>query len=561
MSKVITRLCVPIQREFPHFCALLFLSLVSSSSYFIITRFQNTFDLVKESSIVCTSFSILFVYLILLVLLFIRRSKHPLLPKIFLTSVYTLFLGLIMFELITALVFGKYIYSEILDIILSTNPAETGEFMDTYLSKLPLPLAIFLVVLMLGISIRKGTQNYKVPDKLAFLFVLALLPALMYIAINARHYAKKGFVKGSYRSTAITRFIGESIVLKKTYNQMGGFTLTSRPETIQYISKEIQCSNIVVIIGESFSKYHSSLYSYPKVTNPKLGELAQSNLYVYNDVVTLFNYTIGALKTIYGISGHSSNKTPPPPFPSVLRGARYKTHLLDYQRDYLTGKKYQTVWDNMFANRNMTKFSDDMELINTMDVSKAEPTLYVLNLMGQHCVYANRYPESFAHFQRSDYPEVSNSQHAEILAHYDNATLYNDFVIYNAIQKLLDKEAVLLYFSDHGEEIYDYRNFMGHAALSERSKHIKYQVEVPFMIWVSDLYKENHPDKVEQIKNAVDRPYNTGDLVHLIMDISGIKAEGYDPTKSVINEQFDSTHDRIVLGYLNYDQRRREGQH
>ncbi len=216
----------------------------------------------------------------------------------------------------------------------------------------------------------------------------------------------------------------------------------------------------------------------------------------------------------------------------------------------------------MFDSKNETKFPDDMYLINTMDVSKAEPTLYVVNLVGQHLAYVNRYPESFAHFQRSDYPEVSNSQHAEIIAHYDNATLYNDFVIYNVIQKFLDKEAVVLYFSDHGEEIYDYRNFMGHGVgILEKSKHIKYQIEIPFMIWVSDLYKENHPDTVEQIKNAVNRPYNTGDLVHLIMDISGVKAVGYDPTRSVINDQFDSTHDRIVHGFINYDQRRREGRH
>lgn len=228
----------------------------------------------------------------------------------------------------------------------------------------------------------------------------------------------------------------------------------------------------------------------------------------------------------------------------------------------MTAAEYQIIWDNMYDTRNENKIHDDMDLINIMDINKSEPSLYVIKLEGQHYTYANRYPESFARFKKDDYPEVSNSQHAETIAQYDNATLYNDFVIYNVIQKFLDKEAVVLYFSDHGEEIYDYRNFMGHGVgMLEKSKHIKYQIEIPFMIWVSDLYKENHPDTVEQIKNAVDRPYNTGDLVHLIMDISGVKAEGYDPTRSVINDQFDSTRDRIVHGFINYDQRRREGRH
>lgn len=338
---------------------------------------------------------------------------------------------------------------------------------------------------------------------------------------------------------------------------MDDFKLRSRPETIQYVSKEIQCSNIVVIIGESYSKYHSSLYSYPKTTNPKLGELAQSNLYVYNDVISLYDETSAVLKSIYTIMKYKNGKITPPPFPSVLRGAGYKTHLFD-QRDIWNGEGDKVIWENMYDTRSPTKFPDDMDLINSIDISKTEPSLYVIKLQGQHYTYANRYPESYAHFKKEDYPDVSDKQHAEIMAHYDNATLYNDYVVYSVIRKFMDLEAVVLYFSDHGEEIYDYRNFMGHGGISEKTKEIKYQIEIPFMIWVSDRYKENHPHEVEQIRNAVNRPYNTGDLTYLIMDLSGVKAVGYDPTRSVINDQFDSTHDRIVLGFINYDQRRRD---
>ena len=466
---------------------------------------------------------------------------------------------MLLFESVTIFLFKKPICAEVLDAILTTNTTETGEFINTYLSQLSLPLTVFFIALIFALLIQKGIQKYRVSCPIAFIFLIAMAPALESIAANVVQYKKIGKSKGFSVSTFITRLPAAVVALEKESDELAPFKVRSYPDTIQYISKEIQCSNIVVIIGESFSKYHSSLYSYPKVTNPKLGELSQSNLYVYNDVVTLFNYTVGVLKTIYGIiSGDGSNKTPPPPFPSILRGAGYKTHLLD-QKDYLTQKRYQVIWENMFDSKNETRFPDDMDLINTMDVSKAEPSLYVINLMGQHFAYVNRYPESFARFKKDDYPEVSNNQHAEIIAHYDNATLYNDFVIYSVIQKLLDKEAVVLYFSDHGEEVYDYRNFTGHGTgLLEKSVHSKYQIEIPFMIWVSDLYKENHPDKVEQIKNAVERPYNTGDLVHLIMDISGVKAEGYDPTKSVINDQFDSTHDRIVHRAINYDQRRRD---
>lgn len=557
MGKIITGFCAPIQREFPHFCALLFLILFSNSLFFIRPKKIHIFNFVKECLVVSPSFAVLFVYSILLLLGFIRRSKHPLYPKIFLISSYALFLILILFESFTVFVFGKHIRIDVLEVMSNTNNEETGEFIDTYLSQLPLPLIVFLVALILGLFIWKGIQKYKVPDKLAFAFVIAMIPALGVLAINANYYARTGTVKGSYRSTSVTRLIGACVLLKKSQHQMDDFKLRSRPETIQYVSKEIQCSNIVVIIGESYSKYHSSLYSYPKTTNPKLGELAQSNLYVYNDVISLYDETSAVLKSIYTIMKYKNGKITPPPFPSVLRGAGYKTHLFD-QRDIWNGEGDKVIWENMYDTRNETKIRDDMDLVNTMDISKIEPSLYVIKLQGQHYTYANRYPESYAHFKKEDYPDVSDKQHAEIMAHYDNATLYNDYVVYSVIRKFMDLEAVVLYFSDHGEEIYDYRNFMGHGGISEKTKEIKYQIEIPFMIWVSDRYKENHPHEVEQIRNAVNRPYNTGDLTYLIMDLSGVKAVGYDPTRSVINDQFDSTHDRIVLGFINYDQRRRD---
>ena len=52
------------------------------------------------------------------------------------------------------------------------------------------------------------------------------------------------------------------------------------------------------------------------------------------------------------------------------------------------------------------------------------------------------------------------------IPHYRNAkknpniyTLYNDYVLKNIIDLFRDKNTVVLYFSDHGEEIYDYRDF------------------------------------------------------------------------------------------------------
>ncbi len=67
------------------------------------------------------------------------------------------------------------------------------------------------------------------------------------------------------------------------------------------------------------------------------------------------------------------------------------------------------------------------------------------------------------------------------------------------------------------------------------------------MIWMSDRYKENHPDMVLRIERSVNRPYMTDDLPHLMLDLAGIECEWFDPARSVISDSFDVSRKRLLL--------------
>lgn len=559
MKKVINFLCYPIQKEFSHFCTFLFLILFSNILFFKYSIENLYFKFISDTPILTISLAVCLSYTMVFVLSFIRYIKCTFLSKIFLIANYIFLLSLTLFESVSILIFEKPICADIFETFFTTNSKETIEFINVYIDQLPIPIVVFLAIsltaLILRLLIQKILQKHQIPYYVAIILIIMTIPILVNSTDNVILYLRMGVVKkylkrNCYKSINISRLAGAFHALKELADETHDFELRSRPEKVQYISNSIQCSNIVVIIGESFSKYHSSLYTYSKETNPKLSKLKHHNLYVYNDVISTYDLTTAVLKKIYGINKNNTI----PPFPSILRGAGYKTILLDNQQGFMYQKRFQPIWSNMYDTRNSNIFKYDKDLIDMIDFKESNPSLYVIELEGQHYTYAQRYPEDFSHFKPKDYSNVSNEQQAEILAHYDNATLYNDSVIYSIIQKFSDLEVVVIYFSDHGEEIYDWRNFMGHSVLSGESKAIKYLIEIPFMIWFSDTYKQNHPDKAEQIKNAVNRPYITSDLTHLVMDISGVKAKGYDPTRSVINEQFESSRDRIILDYINYDQ-------
>lgn len=123
-----------------------------------------------------------------------------------------------------------------------------------------------------------------------------------------------------------------------------------------------------------------------------------------------------------------------------------------------------------------------------------------------------------------------------------------DTVVAAIFDQFRERDAIVIYLSDHGEEVFDYRDRMGRShdpvVTHERAK---YQFEVPFMIWMSDRYKENHPDMVSRIERSVNRPYMTDDLPHLMLDLAGIECEWFDPARSVINDQFDASRKRLLL--------------
>ena len=60
-------------------------------------------------------------------------------------------------------------------------------------------------------------------------------------------------------------------------------------------------------------------------------------------------------------------------------------------------------------------------------------------------------------------------------------------VVNEIINKFKDENAAVIYFSNHGEEIYEERDYMGHGGTTP---YLKYQVEIPFMIWMSQSYKD-----------------------------------------------------------------------
>ena len=119
-----------------------------------------------------------------------------------------------------------------------------------------------------------------------------------------------------------------------------------------------------------------------------------------------------------------------------------------------------------------------------------------------------------------------------------------------------NRNAVVLYFSDHGDEAYDYRDQKGRFGHDNPdSLHLKYQNDIPFMIWCSDTYKQRHPDVVANIKSALDKPFMIDNACQVLFHLAQISTPYYKPERDLISEKFKPIKRKVYFKY-DYDSRR-----
>ncbi len=325
----------------------------------------------------------------------------------------------------------------------------------------------------------------------------------------------------------------------------------------------------VVVVGESLTRHHLSLYGYPRRTSPLLEAKRDSNsLYVYKDITSPQVHTIPVIRSVLSMLDHEHPEyfTEKPSLFELFNRAGYETSLISNQ-DF--SDKCRSSYDVVLTlaknkyNLAPYKQHDDIVLAKFDQLITNKPAkkrLIFIHLIGNHMAYKLRYPKEYIRFNNQkdhlvpDAP-FRNQEAKNVIDQYDNSVLYNDYIISSIINILNSKTAgksVMIYFSDHGEEMYDYRDFAGHAY----EKVTPPMCEIPFVVWMSDMYKEKRPDLVFD----TNRPYSTEDFIYSISDIAGLNYEGYDDSRSLFSAGFkererfvgDKTYKKILTKFSNH---------
>ncbi|MBO4487104.1 MAG: phosphoethanolamine transferase [Bacteroidaceae bacterium] len=347
-------------------------------------------------------------------------------------------------------------------------------------------------------------------------------------------------------------------------------TLAQNMQKISGVESDSGVPLIVLVIGESHNKHHSSVYGYSLPTTPWQSRMTQEGTgIIMQDAVTPWNVTSSVFKEMF--STHSCDQpglwTDGVLFPALMRKAGYRVGFISnqfYKTNRQTSANYNgsfflnsQPFDSLcFDYRNTKHYVYDIGMLKEWTPMISSREFIILHLLGQHQPYDERLTKKGHVFSAKDIKRKDLTlQERQTVADYDNATLENDRLLQRVWERIGDNDAVMIYLSDHGEEIYDGNiGMFGRNHMAEPTPEIMWaEFEVPLEIFVSKKAQKNHPWLMAALQEARIKPFAIDDIPHLIMRLGDVRCNNYNAERDPLSTTFKPRLRPVKGGITTYE--------
>ncbi|WP_163532111.1 sulfatase-like hydrolase/transferase [Helicobacter suis] len=484
----------------------------------------------------------------------------------------------------------------LIETLLATNASEAYEFfLSAYSHFFPLLAMLFVV----GLFLHFVRYNLLLSFKQALLVFVPFLIGFSAHCIRTNlntHRNINALANTVHIIARDTPLIKEMLALIDTlYNHKQAQEIYQnfyKPLPQDYVKLEPDSIPFVVlIIGESASKNFMGVYGYGLPNTPFLSGLNErerereredkrslncssltcpnssplpvnptlkGNLSVFTDVIAPYASTEATFQVLLNYSDVENRNIPwfkTKNLIDIFKGAGYNTFWLDNQEPSETSNarnliSRQSRW-RVYTPPSLKRVYDD-SLIATYHSLKPHlgtKNFILFHLIGSHVLYKDRFPKSFTKFSATQVPtkhlHIKDSKDKQIVADYANSLYYTDSVLQEIFKLFEDKDALILYLSDHAQDIYQSDFTYGH-------KCSVYGVEIPFILYTTPTFVKKHPEKIKAISLATHKPFMSDDLIHSLLPLVGIHTKDNIESKNLFSPAFDTTRKRIFCDGLEY---------
>ena len=434
-------------------------------------------------------------------------------------------------------------------VFFTTDKTESIEFIQQFLDykvivlvlSYILPLFTLFIIKPVKPAIGRATKSLIIAVSVVLLFVLCLINW----SFVSKRYHVVGFYRSYYNFKQAQQF--DKLEAARQNIKLEGAVVSElkikKPKTF------------VVIIGESQSRSHMQLYGYGRETNPKLNAI-KDQLFIFSDVISPATTTVEVMKHMLTLANqqHPEYFLQKRSVVNLFNEAGYDTVWIGNQG--FKGNKYNIshgVIAKECARAYEIAYKHDQTVVDALEMTLRirgnRDRIVFIHLRGSHTKYTERYTEDFAYFDQSiiplPYGSSLSGDKKQIIDEYDNSVRFNDHIIASIIDivKRQNDYSWVLYFSDHGEELFEFRDMFGHQA----GNFSRYMCEIPFILWVSDKYRAANRDIFANMNYYLTRPYSTEDVIHSISALSKLRYSDFDKSRSIFSADYKEL-PRLVNG-------------
>lgn len=451
------------------------------------------------------------------------------------------------FQIVLLYLFGQSIIA--VDMFLNlatTNSNEALELLDNLIPALVIIAILYVPALLLGmISIvrkRKLSVEFIHRERKRALFSLVI----GILSLGAAYLMDKCY---ELESDLYPVNVCYNVVLAIQRNaQTRDYKTTSKDFTFHAESTHPaeNCEIYVMVIGETSRTLNWALYGYGRDTNPRLSRI--SGVTAFTNVLTESNTTHKSVPML--LSAVSTND-----FDSIYHQKGIITAFKEagYRTAFFSNQRYNHSFIDFFGmeadifdfmkegttDSNYNPTDDELLKLVAKELDKGLLKQFiVLHTYGSHFNYRERYPADNAFFQ-PDLPADAKVKYRDNLMNaYDNSIRYTDDFLARLILllKAQQSDAVMIYTSDHGEDIFDDSR---HLFLHASPVPSYYQLHVPYLVWISNSYQAAYPELLRGLeKNSRKNISSSSSFFHTMLHLGGIDTSYRNDSLSVASALF-----------------------
>lgn len=297
---------------------------------------------------------------------------------------------------------------------------------------------------------------------------------------------------------------------------------------------------VIVVLGETLRTDHLPQNGYHRNTMPRVA--ADPMWISIPEVYTPFTFTDHSLPRILT---SADDRNPDGAFNqesfiTLLGRAGYATSWLANQEltrsySFFAYEADTLINVNLARTYNQTGLWTDNEILPHLRrwlTTSKEPHLAVLHTIGSHWIYDTHYTPAQAAFKpEATSPSIAEQSREQMINSYDNTVIATDDFLWRLASMFANRNAVIIFISDHGESLGGEDGGYMHGADNEACHY------PACLVWFSPEYARLHPERVSAVRANRLEKFTTDNIFHTVVDASAVTTDApdYEPARSMFH--------------------------